>query len=194
MSRARVEVALSSIDGPCARLTHSAHLERLEQLQDARQDLQPEARVADVLLEVRVHRRLQLRQLPHRLRERRALSARGQRQAYELDLWPEPVPNALVPDATGLMTGMCRRCVPRRLPYMDPPAEDYYLLLGDAVVHEDTDQDQRVRAAVVFDHVDVGVQIINLRIWYIVMPASSVCMWVQPTTNDSCQLQRCVMP
>ena len=37
-----------------------------------------------------------------------------------------------------------------------------YLLFGDSVVHEDADQDQRVRAAVMFDHVDVGVKAIHL--------------------------------
>ena len=36
------------------------------------------------------------------------------------------------------------------------------LLFGDAVVHEDADQDERVRAAVVLDHINVRVQIIHL--------------------------------
>lgn len=37
-----------------------------------------------------------------------------------------------------------------------------HLFFGDAVVHEDADQDQRVRAAVVLDHIDVGVEVVHL--------------------------------
>jgi hypothetical protein len=42
-------------------------MRRLQQLRDAGQHLQSQARVAYVLLEVRVHRSLQLGQLAHRL-------------------------------------------------------------------------------------------------------------------------------
>ena len=47
--------------------------------------------------------------------------------------------------------------------FLGAEAPSARLLFGDAVVHEAADQDQRVRATVVLDHIDIGVQVIYLR-------------------------------
>ena len=51
------------------QIAAGTHLQRFEQLDDAGKHLQAQTRVAYVLFEIRVHRRLQLGQLAHRLQQ-----------------------------------------------------------------------------------------------------------------------------